>query len=109
MAALLRSWKSDPVKMAEFDLDPSGDVDAEEWDAARAAALQQVGCGGGMSTVQDRLVNLDDGRLFLISARNERELAQRWRRIALACLSLAFVSGAVSVAVGSPILLPAGS
>ncbi len=38
IAARLRAWKRDPVRMAAFDRDRSGHVDGAEWEQARAAA-----------------------------------------------------------------------
>lgn len=43
VAALLRDWKTDQGMLLErFDADGNGEIDLEEWEAVRAAALEEV-------------------------------------------------------------------
>jgi len=42
LRALLAAWKRDPARMRAFDANGDGQIDAQEWEAARKAAQEQV-------------------------------------------------------------------
>lgn len=80
---LLRKWKEDKTALLErFDADQDGSIDATEWEAARAAAEQQI--------VQERLAHAaappvtlvskpkEPDRPYIISARDEAELLKSY-------------------------------
>lgn len=91
VSALLREWKGDqPGLLARFDRDRDGQIDLQEWDSARAAALQEVlklrshRPHASSSNVLARSAN--DRQPFLLSALSQRALAWRYRRHSLLAL-----------------------
>lgn len=85
IAALLREWKSDPLKMKSFDLDRNGSIDTKEWDLAREAARKQIytqQLKEMQRSQQTHLIsaNSQSRRPFFISADDQTALARRFRR-----------------------------
>ena len=85
VALLLRDWKGDqPGLLTRFDRNGDGQVDATEWDAARAAALREVlrqrsqRPHAPSSNVVTR--SPSDRHPFLLSAVPQRVLTRRYRR-----------------------------
>ena len=91
VTALLAEWKQDQAQLAErFDRDGDGKVSLGEWEHAREEARRTVTERHLERPVQPALHVLgrpDGGRLFLIAALPEGEIARKYRRRAL----LAFV------------------
>jgi len=83
-AALLAQWKQDQAALAErFDTDRDGQVSLEEWERAREEARHAVTQRHLEQPPRTDLHVLGQpggGRLFLIAAFPERELARRYRR-----------------------------
>lgn len=98
VAALLAQWKRDrPALLRRFDADGDGEVSLSEWETARRQAIEQVRGEQVARSVQPDLHVLSrppDGRLFLLSARNEAQLTRRFRAGGLACVLLGVVVGA---------------
>lgn len=80
---LLAQWKQDrPALLARFDANKDGEISLEEWEAARAAARQEV------TTLRDQALAAaeahvvrkpTDSRLYLISDLDPDKLARRFR------------------------------
>jgi hypothetical protein len=90
-AALLGEWKQDQARLAErFDTDRDGQVSLAEWERAREEARQTVLQRHLEQPVGPALHVLgppDAGRLFMIAAFGEREVAKRYRRRAVAAFA----------------------
>jgi len=98
VSELLTEWKKDPVKLKKrFDLDGNGEIDLQEWELARHAAIREV-------EKQHREIRTQSGvnmmraprnrRLFLISSMSPQKLRQRyqsWSYFHLAVMFLAVV------------------
>jgi len=96
---LLSEWKKDTVQLKKrFDLDGNGEIDMQEWELARNAAIREVekmhreirteSCVNVIRAPRDR-------RLFLISSMSPHKLRQRyqwWSYFHLAVLVLAVVA-----------------
>jgi hypothetical protein len=96
---LLTEWKKDTVQLKKrFDLDGNGEIDMQEWELARNAAIREV-------EKQHREIRTESGvniiraprdrRLFLISSMSPHKLRQRyqwWSYFHLAVLVLAVVA-----------------
>ncbi|KAF0811814.1 hypothetical protein IGB42_03624 [Andreprevotia sp. IGB-42] len=82
----LQDWKADRSALLErFDRDGNGEIDLDEWEAARSAASQEVEAErvrAGMAPVTHSLSCPPDGRPFVISARNPARLVRRHRWLA---------------------------
>ncbi|HEY7928918.1 MAG TPA: GIDE domain-containing protein [Steroidobacteraceae bacterium] len=82
MADLLHSWKQDPRRMAQFDLNHDGSISAEEWEQARAAARAAILAQHREQAQQpgiSMLVRPGDQRPFLFGPGSVRALSQRYR------------------------------
>jgi len=83
LAAKLHEWKQDPQRLLErFDADHDGQLNAAEWDAARAAAAQECEASKLASDIARVSVISEpaDGRPFLISPRGPDGMEKReWR------------------------------
>lgn len=94
--SLLSDWKQDPLKMKSFDRDGNGEIDAEEWRAARAAARatvaqQQLQSMDETSQIHLMAQHAGSDRPFLISAWDQVSLAKRQRRWGYSAWGLSFV------------------
>ncbi len=98
VSGLLSEWKKDTTQLKKrFDLDGNGEIDLQEWELARKAAIREV-------EKQHREIRAESGvhviraprdrRLFLISSMSPQRLRQRyqwWSYFHLAVLVLAIV------------------
>jgi hypothetical protein len=95
--ALLASWKSDQATLLQkFDRNHDRHIDADEWEAARAAARAQVEATTLHSPIERISVvgQTTHGEPFLIAPLNEQQLVSRERRYAVISLivSVLFVT-----------------
>jgi hypothetical protein len=103
---LLAEWKRDRVKLlARFDADGNGEIDLDEWAAARAAAHEEVLRKHREIRALPGLHLMsapDDGRLYLLSNLEPSSLTGRYRRwLALHFLLMCSATGAsLAVATG---------
>jgi E3 Ubiquitin ligase len=95
-AALLNKWKQDqPALLARFDANHDGQIDAAEWDNARAAALaqaQQNKVHEPMGVRVNVLAKPASGRPFVIAECSVGQLARLEKRRAMAGLALTVLS-----------------
>ena len=81
---LLAEWKKDPIKLKKrFDLNEDGEIDLQEWELARHAAIREV-------EMQHREIRKETGvhimraprdkRLYLLSSLEPQKLRQRYLR-----------------------------
>ncbi|MDY6943632.1 MAG: GIDE domain-containing protein [Pseudomonadota bacterium] len=105
---LLVEWKQDPEALVRrFDANSDGQVDAEEWEATRAAAQAEVEAeflSRGLEPDVHVLRKSDDRRPFLLSVFPEHKLTRRYRLGAIGCL-LAFFGGLAGLVLLLPGLL----
>ncbi len=98
VSGLLAEWKKDPTQLKKrFDLDGNGEIDLQEWELARHAAIREVEKQHREIRTQSG-VNMmrvpRDRRLFLISSMSPQKLRQRyqlWSYFHLAVMFLAVV------------------
>jgi hypothetical protein len=86
---LLDSWKNDQALLLQrFDRDHDGHIDAEEWEAARAAARAQVQASTLRSPSQriSVVAQTTHGEPFLIAPLDAQQLVRRERRHATVSL-----------------------
>lgn len=85
----LSRWKHDqPALLAKFDANHDGQLDAQEWDAARAAARREVEGGLGSTTARVSVVGQSmHGEPFLIAPLDSARLLIREKRRAQAALA----------------------
>jgi len=97
VAQLLHAWKQNQADLIRrFDANHDGQIDQQEWEAARQAAREQVLSQeqqAAQSPPVDVLSQPKDGRRFIISTRQETRVVRRFQLWAAACL-LVFVLGA---------------
>jgi hypothetical protein len=95
-AALLNQWKQDQrALLARFDANHDGQIDAAEWDNARAAALaqaQQNKVHEPMGVRVNVLAKPGSGRPFVIAEYSVGQLARLEKRRAMAGLALTVLS-----------------
>jgi hypothetical protein len=104
---ILREWKQNHTDLlARFDADKDGNIDIDEWEAARAAAGQEVDTRRAHVSVAPPVDVLGHTRgsrnPFIIAAKTEAEMLARfhWSAIGLGALALAstvFLLWALSV------------
>ncbi len=107
LKCLLNEWKQDQKMLLQrFDANRNGTIDFNEWESARKAAKEEI-AAAPFQISDDRAVHLlhrpTDGRLYLISDLDPRQLARRYR--GWSWLHLAVFSGALAglaYTLGSP-------
>jgi hypothetical protein len=91
---LLSEWKADQAQLlARFDRNHDGQIDAEEWEAARAAARQQVEAAL-LQTPVERLnvvAQTRHGEPFLIAPLDQQQLVRREQRYAVVSLLMSML------------------
>ncbi|HTW73758.1 MAG TPA: hypothetical protein VMD56_02425 [Steroidobacteraceae bacterium] len=93
VATLLHDWKNDPAALLRrFDRDGDGQLNAQEWEAARAAARAEVLAQRAQTPLVKQMARPHDGRPYLLAARSPQGLARRYRWQAAACLAGFFAS-----------------
>lgn len=96
---ILKEWKQDTeALMKRFDTNKDGEIDMEEWQTVRAAALQEVMANHGERQAEAP-VNLltrtrDKRRPFLLSALPQHSLIRRYQVYSAALILLFFICGA---------------
>jgi hypothetical protein len=80
---LLAQWKRDPERMQAFDRNGDGELDLDEWDAARAKAQQLAERAEGRLSAEPPLSRISDAgdarQPFVISTEDEQALIARLR------------------------------
>ena len=118
--ALLADWKKDQASLlARFDANHDGQLDAGEWDAARAAAKAAVeGRIGGSQSRLSVVGETTHGQPFLIAALDARRLVRREKHRAALAFGAAVLLAALTAflaqhgmqayraATSSPVLQP---
>lgn len=96
LSALLAEWKRDmPALRARFDLDQNGEIDMEEWELARQAAMREVAKQKleAQSLPDMHFISRPpDGRLYLISNLSPEKLFRRYLIWAWAHLVIFFAA-----------------
>ncbi len=100
VAQLLHAWKQNQTELLHrFDTNHDGQIDQQEWEAAREAARQQI-LLQEQQTAQyppvDVLSQPKDGRRFIISTREEASVVRRFQLWAAACLLLFFIGASIA-------------
>jgi hypothetical protein len=102
VGVLLAEWKRDPVELhRRFDRNGDGQIDMQEWEAARREAAQAVALQHRELRNHADLHVMHaprDGRMFLISPLSPQKLRRRYLRWSLAHLGAALVAGVLCVA-----------
>lgn len=98
---LLQAWKRDRNSLLEkFDLNRDGQIDSQEWEVVRKAAITQARLEVTQQTSADlnRLGAPDAGQQpFLISTLPQFDLVRRYRFKSAGGIALFFLSGAAAV------------
>jgi len=97
---MLKEWKQDTeTLLAKFDTNKDGQIDMEEWQAVREAALEEVRARhserSGEAPVNLMTRTRDKRRPFLLSAIPQLSLARRYQHYSVALMLLFFICGAV--------------
>jgi len=104
LAALLGEWKRDRAGLLRrFDANHDGRIDQQEWETARAAALEEIRAARAEQQLMPDLNVLGlppDGRQYLLSTRSRQAQQSRYRRRGGALLGLA-----AGAALAVPLLL----
>lgn len=102
MRQKLAAWKQDRAALLErFDADGDGDINMDEWDAARVAAEKEVR-EEQLERALKPGVNVfclppkHHESLFLLSAVPQEKLISRYRKGAAVCIALFIIGGAVA-------------
>jgi hypothetical protein len=99
-AKILADWKQNPAELVErFDADGDGEIDVDEWEAARAAAEALVEEHVAKAAAQpevDILMKPEDDHPFILSTKSQDELVRAYRWKASAGLVL-FIIGTVGL------------
>ena len=90
----LREWKRDQASiLRRFDENGDGQIDAEEWEKARAEAEREVAAepdeGGGPPPVDVLGLTCDRRRSFVIAAGTEDDIIKTCKRTAAGLLTVA--------------------
>ncbi len=98
-AAILREWKKDPKKLQGYDSNGDGQIDVQEWEAARRdaelQALQHRAERAGSPVTNMLKKPLSRRRPFLLADQAQIHLAKRYRVTAFASIA-GFMLGGVS-------------
>jgi hypothetical protein len=100
---MLGAWKEDRAfLLARYDRDGDGDIDLDEWQAARADAERTVEAklaeeGHLVNPVRHRLGASHGWRPYLLGTVPEARLARRFRRWAVAHLAVFLLAGMAAV------------
>lgn len=101
VSELLAEWKRDrSALLHRFDANRDGQIDLQEWDVARRAAIEQIRAQHVEHAVQPDLNVLSrppDRRPFILSTKTERELTRGMRWGGTAGVVLGPALGAVAV------------
>ena len=97
---ILKQWKQDTkTLLARFDTNKDGEIDVEEWQAARDAALAEVLANHSERKTEvplSMLVKTNDRRRpFLLSALSQDSLARRYQIYSVSLLILFFIFGSL--------------
>lgn len=87
---LLAEWKRSGHALSKFDADGNGELDMEEWQAARDAAKQEIRRERLAATdfpPQHQITAPQDNRPFVISDHPADQVRQRYQRQAWGCLA----------------------
>ncbi|HZR36731.1 MAG TPA: hypothetical protein VFA75_15285 [Nevskia sp.] len=99
LAALLGEWKRDRASLLRrFDANHDGRIDQQEWETARAAALEELRAARAEQQLLPDLNVLGqppDGRQYLLSTRSRQAQQDRYRRRGGALLLVAGAAAAV--------------
>ncbi len=96
---LIRTWKTDPQKIAHFDKDGNGSLDQEEFDAMRKVAQTEAQMEYRERAQQPDIHIIgatEDKRPFIISVYPEHQLTKRFRIQAYASLAVFFICGSAA-------------
>ena len=103
VASMLGNWKRDrPFLLARYDRDGDGEIDIEEWQAARRDAEKTVAAklraeGHLLNPVRHRLGASHGWRPYLLGTVPEARLATRFQRWAVVHLALFLLAGVAAV------------
>jgi hypothetical protein len=101
VSELLAEWKRDRrTLLKHFDTNGDGEIDLQEWEAARRAALEQVRARQVEQSLNPELNVLakpPDHRPFILSTLTQKSLTRRFRFWGLLCLLAAVTIGGVCV------------
>ncbi len=94
---LLVQWKQDRRTLLQrFDADHNGEIDQQEWETARAAALEKIRAERFSEAAPpdcDVLGKPPDHRAYVLSARRRPVLVSRWRWRGTLALALGLLAG----------------
>ncbi|HEY0973838.1 MAG TPA: GIDE domain-containing protein [Solimonas sp.] len=94
---LLREWKADHASLLQrFDADGNGEIDLQEWEAARRAALEQIRqqhVERSLTPDVHVLSRPRDRRPFLLSSLPQEKLVRRYRWSGLSLLMASLATG----------------
>ncbi|HJS89297.1 MAG TPA: GIDE domain-containing protein [Steroidobacteraceae bacterium] len=101
-------WKQDQAALlARFDRNHDGELDAEEWEAARAAAREQVEANLGSREARVSVVGqTTHGEPFLIAPLGGKELVKREKHRAALALAASLLLASVTAWAAQKALLP---
>ena len=99
VALLLHTWKQNQADLLQrFDADHDGQLNDQEWETVRQAARTQV-LAQEQQIAQRPAMNVlskpQDGRRFIISTREEKQVIKRFQLWAAGCLLVFVIAGAI--------------
>ena len=97
---ILKQWKRDTkTLLARFDTNKDGEIDVEEWQAARDAALAEVLANHNERKTEVPLSMLvkpnERRRPFLLSALSQESLTKRYHIYSVSLISMFFIFGSL--------------